>query len=257
MAGRNLPAGTRVAVASNATRGERHERARPHARDEAGYRPTMSLVLDRPSAIRRAERADVYRSFVLLDALLLAIAAGVHGTLAPEHAREAAALGAGFALTAALQLGAALLLLFRPTPRLFRIVVGVGALALVAWAISRTVGLPFGAEAGSPESAGLVDLGTVAAELTSILVSVALASGRVGTGGPEPLTSIRAALVLVGGFGLYLLVEAQGHAADGDAAAHEAAHLLLAAVIAGAFALVFGVRWLLRSSRRSPAASRA
>ena len=74
----------------------------------------MASVVERDLGLR-VPLDSAWTSLVLLDALLLSIAAGVHGSLAPAHAREAVLLGVGFSLTAALQLGCALLLLFRPS----------------------------------------------------------------------------------------------------------------------------------------------
>ena len=93
-------------------------------------------------------------------------------------------------------------------------------------AISRTIGLPGSLGAGSPEPVGLVDLGTAAVELASAVLSAILATGRLRLFSTRALPAIRASLALAGGLGLFMLIEAQGHAGSGASAAHEAGHLL-------------------------------
>jgi hypothetical protein len=133
------------------------------------------------AATRRADgthrsRADGLR--VLLAAGLIGSAA-IHAAVIPEHLREWGAAGLFFiALTGAELAVAAVLLLARPDPRvlLAAAVASIGPLAL--WLYSRTLGLPFGPEAGVPEQVGLTDLAACALEILTLLLAVVLLRGR-------------------------------------------------------------------------------
>jgi hypothetical protein len=101
----------------------------------------------------------------------------VHAAVIREHWSEWAAYGVFFAVVAAGQLGWGLAALARdraPFPR----TVAAANLAVVAlWGVTRTAGLPFGPDAGSPEAVGAADLGAVA--LQAVIV-IALAAGNLG-----------------------------------------------------------------------------
>ena len=101
-------------------------------------------------------------------ALAAAGAAGaalVHFAVAPEHFGEWWGFGLFFVLCAEVQLGWALLLGRNRSRRMLAVGI-VGSLLLVAlWAVSRTMGLPFGPEPGVPEAVGSPDLVSVALEL--------------------------------------------------------------------------------------------
>ena len=93
----------------------------------------------------------------------------VHFAVAPEHFAEWWGFGLFFVLCAEVQLGWTLLLGRIHSNRM--VAVGLaGSLALVAtWALSRTVGLPFGPEPGVPEEIGLPDLVSVVLELITAM----------------------------------------------------------------------------------------
>ena len=99
---------------------------------------------------------------VLLAALSLTTAA-IHASVVREHLDEYAPFGVFFAALAAAEVGAAVLLARSPTRRALT-VIGVGNLAIaVLWAVSRTGGLPIGAEHWAAEPVQLKDsLSTVA-----------------------------------------------------------------------------------------------
>jgi hypothetical protein len=148
------------------------------------------------------------RAEVLL-AILLAAAAGIHGTLFPAHAAESAALGFGFAVCAGLQLVAALLVLTVPSRRLLVAIAAGSALAIGVWALSRTVGLPFGDEAWQPEPVGLVDAMTVILEAATVIAAIL----RVTR--PASLDRLSApAAWLAGAVGILSLSMAAGHTDD-------------------------------------------
>jgi hypothetical protein len=113
---------------------------------------------------------------VLVAAALSLLAATVHAGLTPHHFQESALLGAGFGLAAAGQ-----------TAWTIAAVRGSGATwlprsglwlngaVLLAYALSRTVGLPVGAGPWTAEPIGALDGLTAAAEVACGLLLVARA----------------------------------------------------------------------------------
>lgn len=89
----------------------------------------------------------------------------VHLAVVREHVAESAVLGVFFLVAGLLQLVWALAALARdrlPVPRL----VATGQLALVAlWALDRTLGIPLGPDAWTPEPLGTADLLCVVLEV--------------------------------------------------------------------------------------------
>jgi len=106
---------------------------------------------------------------LVIAATATAGSALVHFGVAPEHFAEWWGFGLFFVLCAEVQLGWTLLLGRIHSNRM--VAVGLaGSLALVAtWALSRTVGLPFGPEPGVPEEIGLPDLVSVVLELITAM----------------------------------------------------------------------------------------
>jgi hypothetical protein len=109
--------------------------------------------------------ADVRRTLVLILAGLSAGAAVIHLAAAPSHYREIGDLAAGFVVSAAFQ--AAWIRWCLAGPSRSTIAIGIaGNLAIVAaWAWTRTIGLPVGEFAGSPEHVGFPDGASVVFEL--------------------------------------------------------------------------------------------
>lgn len=187
----------------------------------------------------------------MIAALLSAISGGVHGTLAPSLAREAGILGLAFATAAAFQLGAAALLVRRPQRRMLETVAAVNGLLVLAWGVSRILGLPAGPAPWTPEPVELIDVSTVLVELGCLYLCLGLRSVD-----PHMQPGARARLLLaivlvaVGAFGLFLLIAAQTHAEHGGpATVHETGHLLHAALLASAFGLVFTTRTVVGALR--------
>lgn len=182
---------------------------------------------------------------VIALALSLAVAAGVHGTLLPSHARESAWLGLGFAAAGAFQLAAAVLLLMRPSPRLLSLVAAGSAVVLAAWVVSRTVGLPGPPNEWTPEPVGPVDGLTSLFEAGAIGLALALARRD-----PSRLHEPRrtgsadvAAVWLVGSVGVFLLAVASAHESHGQGADdHLAGHVAHAAILGVLVALLPLVR---------------
>jgi hypothetical protein len=166
----------------------------------------------------------------VLLALLLAVSAGVHGTLFPEHARASVPLGVGFAITGALQLAAAVAVLVRPSRRLLAGVAVGSAGAILAWAAARTVGLPFGPDPWRPEAVGPVDALTALVEVAALWVAALMHAG--GRGASRIERAAPAAAWVAGALGVFTLAlaaEHEGHAGAGET--HLAGHVLHAALV--------------------------
>jgi hypothetical protein len=162
--------------------------------------------------------------------LLLAVAAGVHGTLFPEHARASVPLGVGFAVTGALQLAAAVAVLVRPSRRLVAAVAVGSAGAILAWAAARTVGLPFGPDPWRPEAVGPVDALTALVEVAALWVAALMHTGGRGASRIERAAPAAAWVAgAVGVFTLALSAEHGGHAGAGGT--HLAGHVMHAALV--------------------------
>ncbi|MGH2801352.1 MAG: hypothetical protein ACRDM0_27495, partial [Thermoleophilaceae bacterium] len=138
-------------------------------------------------------------------AATLAIAAGViHLAQIGPHNEEDPLFGIFFLVVGVLQVaGGAYLLYPFGTERLRRAVgwLGVaGSLATVAiWMVSRTLGLPFGAEPGAPETVGLADAAADLFELfTALLLGMWLVRARLRVVGVTAfvLSGVAAALAL-------------------------------------------------------------
>ncbi len=110
---------------------------------------------------------------------LLVGAGAVHLAMAPSHFGASAAEGMGFVVAAWLQIGMALAVLLRPSRPVLFAIIGVSGVSIVAWAISRTTGLPFGAHADHAEAITIVDGVTVAMEAATIVLAVMLLSRAV------------------------------------------------------------------------------
>ena len=84
-------------------------------------------------------------------AALLVGAGAVHVAMAPSHFGVSTAEGVGFLVAAWLQIGLAAAVVMRPSRGVIGAVIAVSAACIAVWAVSRTVGLPFGAHAGHAE----------------------------------------------------------------------------------------------------------
>ena len=133
----------------------------------------------------------------LLLAAGLVASAAIHAAVVPEHLAEWAAAGVFFILLTAAEVGVAALLFTRVRQQavlLAAVALSVGP--LLVWLYSRTAGLPFGPEAGTPEAIGLPDIVACTLEAATLLAAVVLirAAGRVRL----PVMSVNArALALV------------------------------------------------------------
>jgi hypothetical protein len=108
-------------------------------------------------------------------------AAAIHAAVIPEHLDEWWAAGLFFVALSLAEVGSATALLvhgraWRTTG--LRAAVLVSAGPLVVWTVSRTVGLPFGPEAGEPEAVGVADVLSCLLELTTLVLALALLRRR-------------------------------------------------------------------------------
>jgi hypothetical protein len=106
---------------------------------------------------------------MLIAAALSTAAATVHAALCPEHLDEGLIYGAFFAASAIAQLMWAGIAILRP--RRWVLAAGLaGNLAIVAlWALTRTLGIPLGSEAGEIEAVGALDVITAVFEVALVI----------------------------------------------------------------------------------------
>ncbi|MDP8957739.1 MAG: hypothetical protein M3N51_00725 [Actinomycetota bacterium] len=126
------------------------------------------------------------------SAALLTGAAGVlHLAVVAEHLAVAPVLGALFALAAGLQLAWAWLMMLRPLARFAGLLSTIGAVGnaggVSAWALSRTVGLPFGHIPGVPEPIGLLDVTATAFQVAALAGLLATLHPWSATRRPSPV----------------------------------------------------------------------
>jgi hypothetical protein len=117
-------------------------------------------------------------------------AAAVHAGVSGEHFREYWVFGVFFVAVTALQVAWAVLVLARPSPRLYTLGVLGTCLLVVTWVASRTVGAPIGPSAGSPESVGMLDSVATGFEILIAAGALMLIRTRLGS---RPLSSMTAA----------------------------------------------------------------
>jgi hypothetical protein len=129
----------------------------------------MDLGTVRASAPSRDRRVSDYR--VLLVTALVGSAA-IHAAVIPEHLTEWAVAGAFFVLLALVELALALAVLLRLDRLVLVVTAWISAATLLLWLASRTVGLPFGPEAGVPEAVGLPDVACCLLELVTLAAAV-------------------------------------------------------------------------------------
>jgi hypothetical protein len=149
------------------------------------------------TAVAAAARRE--QAITLLAALSW-LAGLIHFAVTPAHFEEWAPFAVCFAVAGVLQVGWAAAFFRAPSfPALAWNAVPAGGLVCV-WVLSRTVGLPVGPDAGTPEAVGLADVGATAAE--AMLVAAALGWRRGDA--PRWLLPLGAAALVLGGLGLVI-----------------------------------------------------
>jgi hypothetical protein len=107
------------------------------------------------------------KTFVAIAVAATAASAGIHFAVAPEHFHEWWGFGTFFVVSGLAQLA------WAASPSNAAIGIGGNAALIALWALSRTTGLPFGPDAGTPEAIGSVDVASVLLELTAVVALVA------------------------------------------------------------------------------------
>ena len=156
-------------------------------------------------------------------------AAVIHFALGPEHVEELGWLGLGFYLAGLLQLGwvglavAARARGASATAAARAVIpagIAINGSILAAWVVSRTVGLPAGAEPWTPEAIGISDTITALLE-GALILGLALAWRRRATGlAPSPAPGTGGYPSLVGAAPILALILVATVTAVGTPHAH-------------------------------------
>lgn len=129
-------------------------------------------------------------------AILSLGAAAIHFGVAPSHFAEHPAFLAAFVVMGVLQIGWAMALRERPTRGVLLAGAALNAVIVILWLVTRTTGLPFGPDAGTPESVGVPDATATAFELIVVALSVSLLNGAMGARSLSSRAATAATLVL-------------------------------------------------------------
>lgn len=184
-----------------------------------------------------------------------AAAGAIHVVAALRHLDEGVLYVAFFAALAAFQLVWAVTILKSANRRTVLAAAAVDALAIATWIVSRTTGLPIGAHALQPESAGADGLLASALEALVVAISVAaladadlrfIASGdrdrRARAFRRTAISAWAAVLVAASAASIWLSRGAEAtHASDAAHASHHLSHVLLIGAAAVVFALYVAV----------------
>jgi hypothetical protein len=106
----------------------------------------------------------------------------LHLAALPEHLGEWMWAGIFFAVVAAAEWMAAWALITRPDARRARLAVVLSLATVAVWAVSRTVGLPFGPDRGQPEAIGWADAICTGLELITAATACRLAGASAPAG---------------------------------------------------------------------------
>lgn len=131
---------------------------------------TTTSVPTSPASAVTGSRDTLPFAIVAVSSVLAGL---IHYAVVPEHRSEWVVYAVFFTLLGAFQLiWAATVWIARRRPVL---IVGalVNAVAIGLWIVTRTVGLPFGPEAGEAEAAGVIDVLCVLAEAVVLVTAVA------------------------------------------------------------------------------------
>jgi len=143
--------------------------------------PVLAFALLAVGADLRAwmDRRGMSRpnSGMMLAAAFSAVAALIHGLVAPEHFQEAFIYGAFFAVSTVAQLAWSVLAVTRNDRWLAAVGLVGNAACVLLWAVTRSVGIPLGPEAGEVEAVGALDVLCAAAEV-GVVALCAMAIGQ-------------------------------------------------------------------------------
>ena len=134
---------------------------------------------------RAMERTSIRRAVASVTLLGAGV---VHAIVVPQHLHEWVAAGVFFVILAVVEaIGAAVVWSDRMIGSRLVVngLVAVTAGTIALWAVSRTVGLPFGPDPGMPEAVGAWDIAATTMELITLVAL--LWPARV----PSPVTAVR------------------------------------------------------------------
>ena len=104
----------------------------------------------------------------------LFVTAAIHVAVVPEHLHEWPLAGAFFVALAAVEAALAFGVRGAMSTRFAVAGFAISAATLALWVVSRTVGLPFGPEAGTPEAVSTLDVASTVLEFGTAALFVAL-----------------------------------------------------------------------------------
>jgi hypothetical protein len=162
------------------------------------------------------ERASPLHWLVVLT---LAGAATIHADQIGVHLEEWLPAGLTFIGLALVQAALAAGIVLRPSRSAYAGAVLVSALTVALWGISRTTGLPFGPQAGQPETVGRPDLVASTLEVVTATAGVGILAGirpAASSFGRGIMVSFVAALGLTIGFITWAAVTAPEEASHGE-----------------------------------------
>ncbi len=108
----------------------------------------------------------------MMLALLSGAAAGIHAAVVPEHFEEYWIYGGFFAALTTFQATWAIVILRRPTTPVAAVGIFANTAVLLLWVLSRTAGLPVGAEPWTPEAVGGLDVAAGLAEVGVVALAL-------------------------------------------------------------------------------------
>jgi hypothetical protein len=142
----------------------------------------------------RTSRLDDVRVFLVAGLLGSAV---IHAAVVPEHLTEWAAAGVFFVVLTGAELAVAIQVGARMHRMVLLAAAVVSAGPLMLWAYSRSFGMPFGPEAGVPESIGLADCAAGVLEIGTLIAAVFLLRGTGSLRRRAPVSAHANWLVLV------------------------------------------------------------
>ena len=139
---------------------------------------------------------------MIVNAAILSIAAGAVHVAASNSHLDVGALGVLLGVTGVAQLALGVVILIAPSTRGLQIVAVVNGLAVLAWALSRTVGLPLPGEAGELQHVGVQDVtdALLGAGATAFAVAALRRPSRDGSLSTWVTATVAIGLTLIGIF---------------------------------------------------------
>lgn len=131
--------------------------------------PTTTNIPASPATVATGLRNTVPIAITTAAAVLAGL---IHYAVVPEHRSEWVVYAVFFTLLGAFQLVWAATVWTTRRPRVLIVGALVNAVAIGLWVTTRTVGLPFGPEAGEAEAVGMIDVLCVLAEAVVVVTAI-------------------------------------------------------------------------------------